>query len=200
LYANAYAETTQQLIRDLDQVPIRGWVIDLRRNLGGNMWPMITGVGPILGEGEWVLFVAPQAQEIAFYRRGQSGIAPSTVCSELEHPYQLKYPQPPVAVLLSQLTLSSGELMALSFCGQPHTRSFGEPTWGVPTANEDKELSDGELILLTTHWGADRSGQTHSGPLVPDYFVNVSWTQLNTVDDPVLREAVQWLHTEEGCI
>jgi carboxyl-terminal processing protease len=199
-HTKAYAEVAQQLIREMDQIAVSGWVVDLRRDTGGNMWPMMAGVGPILGEGEWVPFKTDWQQETAFYRHGQAGIAPYIVLAEVDNPYQVKRPNPPVAVLTSRLTVSSGEFVALAFRGRPHTCSFGEPTGGRPTANDDKKLSDGAMILLTTHLGVDRSGQTHSGPLVPDYFVNVSWTQLNTVDDPVLREAVQWLHTEEGCI
>ena len=31
---------------------------DLRGNIGGNMWPMIAGVGPILGDGiiGWIVY------------------------------------------------------------------------------------------------------------------------------------------------
>ena len=28
-----------------------GWVIDLRGNVGGNMWPMLLAIGPLLGDG-----------------------------------------------------------------------------------------------------------------------------------------------------
>ncbi len=50
--ATQYAHIAQTVIRDADQATTCGWVVDLRRNMGGNMWPMLAGVGPILGEGE----------------------------------------------------------------------------------------------------------------------------------------------------
>lgn len=198
--AKTYAETAQTLISELDRVPICGWVIDLRRNMGGNMWPMVAGVGPILGEGEWVAFVAPWERETAFYRDGQGGINPDKVISEVDHPYQLKCPWPPVAVLTSQLTASSGEFVALAFRGLPRVRSFGEPTTGVPTGNRGKTLSDGAMIALTTSLGADRTGQTYDGPLFPDHHIKIDWAQLGTGDDPVLQAALQWLHAEKGCL
>lgn len=34
-----------------------GWVVDLRRNSGGNMWGMLPGLQPLLGEGEVGAFV-----------------------------------------------------------------------------------------------------------------------------------------------
>src|SRR5262249_15332217 len=27
-----------------------GWIVDLRGNSGGNMWPMVAGIGPLLGD------------------------------------------------------------------------------------------------------------------------------------------------------
>jgi len=34
-----------------DRDDLIGWIVDLRGNGGGNMWPMLAGVGPVLGEG-----------------------------------------------------------------------------------------------------------------------------------------------------
>src|SRR4030095_10977451 len=44
----AFADTIQKALKVLEQKNIKGWVIDLRKNTGGNMEPMITGLGPIL--------------------------------------------------------------------------------------------------------------------------------------------------------
>ncbi len=38
-------------IRTQDSKNILGWIVDLRGNDGGNMWPVVAGIGPILGEG-----------------------------------------------------------------------------------------------------------------------------------------------------
>lgn len=193
--AREYALTSQHLIREIDQNSLSGWIIDLRRNTGGNMWPMVAGIGPILGEGEWVAFVNNLEKQTAFYRRGQAGIIPDNVLAEVDEPYELKRPELPVAVLTSQLTSSSGEFTALAFRGHPHTYSIGEPTQGVPTANGHQRLSDGALIVLTTAFGVDRLGQVYDSSLSPDYFIRTDWTQLGTANDPVLQAAIQWLHS-----
>lgn len=44
---------------ELDAPDLVGWIVDLRGNGGGNMWPMIAGVGPVLGEGTAGAFVDP---------------------------------------------------------------------------------------------------------------------------------------------
>ena len=42
-----------------DRVSLVGWIVDLRGNTGGNMWPMVAGVGPVLGNGVAGFFVPP---------------------------------------------------------------------------------------------------------------------------------------------
>lgn len=192
-----YATRAHQVIRELDQIPVRGWVIDLRTNTGGSLWPMLAGVGPILGEGENVGFVAPGEKLVGVYRAGRAWIEDRPkFTAEVEEPYAPKRPWPPVAVLTSQLTRSAGELVTLAFCGRPHTRTFGVPTAGMPTANDDTQLSDGAWIALTTHLGADQTGRTYEGPLLPDQPITIDWTRLGTDDDPVIQAAVQWLDNE----
>jgi carboxyl-terminal processing protease len=49
--ANAFARQIQDTIAAADRDDLIGWIVDLRANGGGNMWPMIAGLGPIIGEG-----------------------------------------------------------------------------------------------------------------------------------------------------
>jgi C-terminal processing protease CtpA/Prc len=196
-----YAAWAHHLIQEIDQTPTAGWVIDLRTNLGGSLWPMLAGVGPIVGEGEIMGFVAPGEKLIAFYRAGRAWIeGQERFSAQVDEPYSLKRPSPPVAVLTSQLTTSAGELTALAFRGRPHTRSFGEPTAGVPTANDDKALSDEATIYLTAYLGADRTGQIYSSPLLPDEPVSLDWPRFGADDDPVLETAIHWLHSQAGAL
>ncbi len=46
-----FASLLQREIKELDQNEIDNWIIDLRGNTGGNMYPMYLGLSPILGEG-----------------------------------------------------------------------------------------------------------------------------------------------------
>jgi len=45
----AVADSIHRAIRTLDSAGACGWIVDLRSNGGGNMWPMLAGVGPLLG-------------------------------------------------------------------------------------------------------------------------------------------------------
>lgn len=194
-----YMAEAQRLLRQIDDKPICGWVIDLRCNVGGNMWPMIVGIGSILGEGEWLAFTSPWKDVTAFYRDGKAGTDAAGVLAEIEEPYQVKRAWPSVAVLTSQTTASSGEFIALAFRGRPHTRSFGEPTYGLPTSNHSQVLRDGALLALTTSLGVDRIGQVFDRPIPANHYVKVDWTCLGTSEDPVLQAALEWLQMEESC-
>src|SRR5690606_30835713 len=46
-----FADTIVKQIETLDKYAIDKWIIDLRGNTGGNVWPMLSGLAPIIGEG-----------------------------------------------------------------------------------------------------------------------------------------------------
>jgi hypothetical protein len=50
-------------------------VVDLRSNSGGNMWPMIAGIGPVVGEGHLGAFSAPTPTR----RGGGTRMAPPSI-------------------------------------------------------------------------------------------------------------------------
>ena len=83
-------------------------------------------------------------------------------------PPRLHRSRPPVAVLTSRLTGSSGEGVVMAFRGRPDSRSFGEPTAGVPTGNAPYPLSDRAELHLTEGIGVDRTGATYQARIQPD--------------------------------
>ena len=48
----AFETNLQKTVAELDASHPSGWIVDLRGNVGGNMWPMLAGIGPVLGEGD----------------------------------------------------------------------------------------------------------------------------------------------------
>src|SRR4051812_19494572 len=68
--ATAFATRVQELIRAVDQPPAWGWIVDLRQNGGGLMWPMLARIGPLLGERGWCdRFIEP-ARSVVLPGRG----------------------------------------------------------------------------------------------------------------------------------
>ena len=190
--ATDYAATLHTLLAGIDTGRVCGWVVDLRGNRGGNMWPMLAGVGPILGEGNVGRFVEWDGTVLTtwYYRAGGSGLSPGGVLVQVSNTYRLRTADPAVAVLQDALTASSGEAIDVAFRGRPNARFFGTPTYGVSTANAGFALRDGAMILLTAAVDADRSGTVYGGALVPDVV---------TSSAGALDAGVAWLESRPEC-
>jgi carboxyl-terminal processing protease len=195
---NYYVDIMQQIIADIDQTPTCGWVVDLQGNTGGDMWPMLAGIGPILGGGRAGSFAPPADSPAWMYRDGQALLG-ETVLAQAPTPYHLQRPDPPVAVLTDRQTVSAGEAIAVAFRGRPQTRSFGGATAGLPTYNDIVPLSDGAALQLTVVMDADRTGQTYDAPIVPDVPTLNNFGDRGTDADPALRTAVDWLRQQPAC-
>lgn len=192
-----YALAVHGLLRALEAAQPCGWVVDLRQNNGGNMWPMLAGVGPLLGEGEVGAFDYPDGQHDPWsYANGQASCGDEVVIAIdralVNAPLKLL---PPVAVLTSRVTASSGEAMAVAFRGRPDARSFGTETAGLSTANLGFPLADGAVLSLTVARIADRTGTVHDGPIAPDEVVNAP----KGLPDQALEAAVAWLLSQPAC-
>ncbi|MFI5825003.1 S41 family peptidase [Streptomyces rishiriensis] len=53
-----YVRQGREAVAKADRPGACGWVVDLRRNHGGNMRPMLAVAGPILGDGKVGMFGA----------------------------------------------------------------------------------------------------------------------------------------------
>lgn len=198
-----YADALQSAIGALSRAGACAWVVDLRTNGGGNMYPMIAGIGPLLGGGRLGAFVAAEGQQGSWrYERGAAIAVDSggdTVLARASHPVTLANPDAPVAVLIGAATASSGEVVAISFRGRPATRFFGEPTAGLTTGNVPVMLSDGAAINLTVSAEADRTGQSYDSSLQPDRTVAAASAGVPTERDPAVLAAAAWARAQPAC-
>ena len=195
-----YATLVQHLIRNLDAEAPCGWIVDLRENTGGNMYPMLAGLGPILGEGVAGHFIDPEGLSTDWsYHAGQSFYGNEGATRVTGPAFHLQADQPPVAVLTGIRTASSGEAMVISFRGLPNTRSFGHYTAGLSTGNAGHTLSDGALIILTGVVMADRTGQAYGEAVPPDETVDDVRQFALLMDEAIPQPAVDWLLAQPAC-
>lgn len=189
--AALYAQQLHDSIRVADRDGIVGWVVDLRGNSGGNMYPMIAGIGPILGDGVLGYFLDADSALTSFsYRDGVSSFA-NTPLHQMSSVYRLKKPNPRVAVLTDGWVASSGEAVAVAFRGRADTRSFGTPTCGLSTGNATYFLSDTTRLVITASTMADRTRRAYGDVIVPD--------ELVTNPDDAVSRAIAWL-TFQGTV
>lgn len=194
----AFAETVQALIAEVDPSADCGWILDLRDNQGGNVWPMLAGVGPLLGDGQVASSVQPGGEPRSlWYEDGKAGLGDYVQLRVRGSPYRLRRPDAPVAVLLNDETASAAEIVALAFMGRPKSRSFGTPTDGAGTATRTFPLSDGAALMLAVASLADRGGRVLRGAIEPDETVAEAPRGQALDEQEIIKASSRWLVSQQ---
>lgn len=175
--AVAYAMTAVEGLRRMPDV--RGAVIDLRGNTGGDMGPMLAAVAPFLPDGEVLSFHISGALMPVTLKDG--AVTGGGTPIKLE---SFKLDKVPVALLIDGQTASSAEAVVLCFRGLENARTFGRHTAGYTSCNNVNRLYDGALLAITMGGDLARTGELFQNqPIVPDV----------STDDPE-GEALRWLN------
>jgi carboxyl-terminal processing protease len=177
---------------------VRAWILDLRLNDGGAMAPMLAGIAPLLGDGHLGGFVdyAGHAQEQWTLKEGNFYLDTLAITT-LPTPRHHVQTNRPIAILLSGLTASSGEIVAISLRGRPATRFFGEPTYGATTANTSYPIQGSSYLTLAGSVDADRTGRVYPLRVEPDELIlgGDNFTELQR--DIKIQAALTWLQTAQ---
>ena len=156
-----------------EAIALKGVIIDLRGNTGGNMYPMIAAIHRFLPDDNILRFKTRKftmhvTKEMVLRNVGLA-TRPDLDC--------------PVALLTDDKTASSGEATLLCFRGLEKARTFGAPTAGYASANAPYPMPDGSQLVLTTGCDMARTGEIFcDDPIAPDV----------TTDQP-LEEATKWM-------
>lgn len=190
-----YADSLQKLIKSIDNKNLKGWVLDLRENTGGNCWPMLAGIGPLLNNGICGYFINNRGKKSSwYYKNGESGINNNSIVSTSITPYKLINDSNPIAVLTGYKTASSGEVVVTAFHNKNNTKSFGGNTAGLSTGNTGFNLSDGSMIFLTTSVYADRNNIVFGNEIKPDVEIDFTYLAIGEPNDPVIKSAINWIN------
>lgn len=152
-----------------------GVIVDLRHNTGGNMYPMISSISPLIPEGIIIKF------------KGRKSTFPITL-GYVRKSYGVdgdaKFPSStPIAVLTDSLTASSGEATLICFRGLENARVFGGPTAGYASGNVTHQLIDGYKFAITRSCDVARTGEVFcEDPIDPD-----------VLTETPLEDAINWI-------
>ncbi|MEL6614448.1 MAG: S41 family peptidase [Bacteroidota bacterium] len=194
---SAAASELRELVCDLVPGTYGGWILDLRVNEGGNIHPMLSGLGDLLGDGPVFRTVLASGEtQFAWSISGGvlsiDGYSAATVerrCPEAARGR--------IAVLIGPATLSSGQITAVAFAGWDRARLFGDPTAeGYATSNRYMPITPALALNLSTAYFEDRSGHVHPGTVLPDEAVPGAWVLDAPEADPVVQRALAWLGGE----
>lgn len=169
---NEIARQIRDSLGALNPAKLKGLIIDLRLNPGGDMYAMIGGLSNLFEPGKLGSFVYPGTKKEETWnidtRNGVDRVfsGPDTICTINRRGnalYKLK-----VVVLMSPYTCSSGEALAISFKGRNNTHFIGENTGGYTTANNSFQFTDEIGVFVAAAAEADRNGQMYIDNVKPD--------------------------------
>ena len=179
-----FTDTIIRQIKTLDMHHIDKWIIDLRDNRGGNVWPMLSGLTPIIGDGLINYSIHNGAEKANFIKQGY--ISNTPVSTSI---YRTKAKFKKISVLINQHTASSGEMLAISLLGFENTKAFGSKSYGLTTVNSTFHFKDGTMLFLATGYMADKQKHIYHNGITPD--INLE-NELS--EEMVLQTVMQWLN------
>lgn len=180
---NKMTSEIQTAVCELEEKGASTWIIDLRYNGGGNMFPMVEGIAPIIGDGivGGTKGITEKENSIWKIENGdfyydEQNVAFPNDCSASGNQK--------IAVLVSEYTASSGEALAVILKNRPNTRFFGNKTNGKVTVTDWNQLNELTALMISVSYYMDREGNTY------DQFVDV--------DEELLFNPGEELSTDEG--
>ena len=193
------SQEIQDMICKIYSDDIKGWILDLRLNGGGDMFPMISGIQQFLGEGVFASVIAQNKTTDWSIKDGGVYYDKERLAALNNYCLPKNLINAKVAVLISQFTGSSGEVTGLAFKGRPNSIFIGERSKGLMTTNEIFNLPFGEgieplgiILTLSIGYEKDRNGNQMSF-LKPDIelFEDDNFDELEK--DVKVKEAINWL-------
>ena len=173
---------------------IKGWIIDLRLNIGGNSNIMLAGLYHLLGNGttHLVLDVDKNVKTLTGLHEGviYKNHEENTAVAINAKPK----PHIPVALLSGILTNSAGEFVILGFRGRKNTIVIGEESYGSTTANDLYEMPFAIKAAITESYGTDRSGK-FTKTIVPDIEVIKETNFEDLSKDKNIIEAIKFINS-----
>lgn len=158
---------------------INGWIIDLRNNTGGSMYPMIACVLPLIEEDSLGYFVNKK-EKLSWLSILQNPKRPEQRVKK----YKCRKLGQKIAVLIDSKTASAAEMTAISLIGKPNLKLLGQSSRGLTTANRRFRLSNGSILVLAVSWCLDSQGKIYYEKLVPEMI---------TKEEETLEKAIEWI-------
>ena len=178
---------------DLDtRHPIKGWIIDLRLNIGGNSNVMLTGLYHLLGNGTNNLSLDANK-----HLKMRAGMVDGAYYQNHEIINRVDIRETPkadipVALITGLMTASAGEFVVLGFKGRKNSVVIGEETYALTTSNDLFPLPFNTKAAITISYGTDRTG-VFTKSIHPDIRVSKGDNFEDLSKDENIIEAIKFI-------
>lgn len=173
----------------------QGFILDLRLNGGGSLYPMVSGLSLLLGDGtigyeKDHLDTTLRKWEI---KNGNFYLGENQV-TNLKTIAIKKFVNLPVAVLIGPATRSSGSMTAITFKKRRFTKFFGEPTAkGYTTSNGYFQFAENLYMNFAIAFVADRKEIVYKENVSPDVTIANGDDFETLKNDLKVRASLNWL-------
>ena len=193
-HMDSISRDIKNAIAKINDKHIKGWIIDLRINTGGNMYPMIAGLTEFLGEGRVGGFVTSTHQPDGDWiiKNGAFYVDSVKVTPVKYKGHPIKK-EVPIAVLISGNTASSGEMTAITTIGRHKSILIGEPSAGYTTTNLGFKLNGYSGLNLAVDYGTDRNGKVYPKNINPEILITDGDNFEDLAKDQKVKKAISWL-------
>ena len=176
----------------------KGWIIDLRCNIGGNMNPMLAGIAELIPNAnlggdtkDGTNFYSKWSfKEGNFYENGNSNYKTDLKCENLKNDSR-------IAVLTSKYTASAGEVVTSSLKGQKNIRIIGQKTSGLSSTNGWFVLSDKWIFAPMTAYYMSEDKTVHNDGIIPDIEIQENLDLDNLLNGKIINRAFKWIELGE---
>ncbi|WP_291116979.1 S41 family peptidase [Empedobacter sp. UBA7248] len=146
------------------------WIIDLRDNLGGSNWAMITSLLPfyednILGYSKINNDDITWSKKDGYFFNGVNNLSKGYLNTPIVNTIHPKK----IYVLINQKTSSAGEATLISLKSLSNVKVLGNKTMGAATINAETKLFNGDMLVLTAGYMMDAKKNIYPKGISPDY-------------------------------
>ncbi|MBK9727521.1 MAG: S41 family peptidase [Saprospiraceae bacterium] len=192
---NYSAQSLYDSINNIAVKKPKGFIIDLRLNGGGNIYPMLSGLSVLLGNNiiGYETDINDSIVRTWEIKNGNfiiGGYQATNISTKLRPKFQ----SIPIVVLIGPVSKSSGSMMAIAFKGRPNTYFIGEPTAdGYTTSNGYFQFAPNLTLNFATNFVADRNKTVYKTVVNPDVIVHHGDNFEDLMKDEKIKLAIQWL-------
>lgn len=172
---------------------LKGWIIDLRFNSGGNIYPMLLALYDFLGDNAVYGTMDIDKKIISMTKLKNGKYIDDDSITSYIIPKGKKLIKTKVALITGIVTASSGEITAIAFKGRENTILIGEKTMGMTTTNVERYLPFGAVLALTIGYDCDRNGNFYES-IIPDIVIKQQDNFDNLLLDKNIKEAINWIN------
>lgn len=161
---------------------ISGWIIDLRKNGGGNLYCESLGLSPLFKDSLIGIFYDNHDALGRITCTNNHFKIANLILGSLSYDSTLYNKNKKIAVLVSEKTGSAGEFLASAFQFQENTKLFGKKTKGKTSHCRLYMLKDGAILALATYGYCDINGKKIKGGIIPDVECETEKSMTNAIE------------------